>query len=112
MNAYCPRLAAVTEQGSVRCGRRAAAFRCGSAGWPTAFGQDIHFSQFTMTPLNLNPAQAGAEYDMRVIVNYKNQWGTVAAPYSTANIAYDMKLGKNNHKKSFMVPNLILKRVR
>ncbi|MBI4947852.1 MAG: PorP/SprF family type IX secretion system membrane protein [Bacteroidetes bacterium] len=53
--------------------------------------QDIHFSQFLMTPLLVNPAQAGSEYDMRGIANYKNQWGSVATPYSTADVSFDMK---------------------
>src|SRR3954464_13100917 len=56
--------------------------------------QDIHFSQFYMTPLLLNPAQAGAQHDMRGTVNYKSQWSSVAQPYSTANLSWDMRIGK------------------
>jgi type IX secretion system PorP/SprF family membrane protein len=37
--------------------------------------QDIHFSQFGNSPLNLNPAQAGVfGGDMRFVGNYRDQW--------------------------------------
>ncbi len=63
--------------------------------------QDVHFSQAGMTPLNLNPAQTGAQYNLRALINYKNQWGTVAAPYQTANFSFDARIGKNKSKKGF-----------
>lgn len=62
--------------------------------------QDVHFSQFWMTPLLLNPAQAGAQQNMRGIINYRNQWGSIAQPYVTENFSFDMKLGKKD-KKAF-----------
>lgn len=62
--------------------------------------QDIHFSQFWMTPILLNPAQAGSQQNLRGIVNYRNQWSSVAQPYATGNASFDMKLGKND-KKAF-----------
>jgi len=65
-----------------------------------AISQDIHFSRFWMTPLLLNPAQAGAEHDMRGILNYKSQWNSVAAPYSTVNASWDMKI-KSKKRKGF-----------
>ena len=36
--------------------------------------QDIHFSQFYMSPLTLNPATAGAYKDINVTTNYRDQW--------------------------------------
>jgi type IX secretion system PorP/SprF family membrane protein len=60
--------------------------------------QDIHFSQFWMTPLLLNPAQAGSQQNMRAAVNYRDQWSSVAQPYKTGNVSFDMKLGKNDKK--------------
>lgn len=60
--------------------------------------QDVHFSQFFMTPLLLNPAQAGAQHDMQGVINYKSQWSSVSNPYSTANLSWDMRLGKNRTK--------------
>ncbi len=64
------------------------------------FAQDIHFSQFHQTPLNLNPAQAGAQYDLRAQVNYKSQWGSVADAYNTANVSFDMQLNKKKKTKA------------
>lgn len=46
--------------------------------------QLFHFSQFDNTPIFLNPAQTGlfnASY--RLTTAYKNQWGSVASPYSS-----------------------------
>ncbi len=63
----------------------------------SVIAQDIHFSQFWMTPLLLNPAQAGAQEDLRAVINYKNQWNSVAQPYTTGNVSFDMKLGKKKH---------------
>lgn len=60
-----------------------------------AEAQDIHFSQFDETPLQLNPANAGVQHDVRVIANYKNQWKAVGSPYSTFAASADLKLLKN-----------------
>ncbi|MBL4625283.1 MAG: PorP/SprF family type IX secretion system membrane protein [Flavobacteriales bacterium] len=56
-----------------------------------ASGQDIHFSQFYMAPLAVNPGLSGAEYDIRALVNYRTQWKSVGTPYNTMAAAYDMK---------------------
>ncbi len=45
--------------------------------------QDIHFSQFDETQLQLNPADAGVQHEVRIITNYKNQWQSVGSPYKT-----------------------------
>ncbi len=57
--------------------------------------QDIHFSQFYMSPLNLNPAMTGViNCDQRAVVNYRNQWAGVigANAYNTYSASYDRKL--------------------
>jgi len=47
-------------------------------------GQDIHFSQFSNSPLNLSPGLNGVfGGDMRFIGNYRNQWRSVPVPYNT-----------------------------
>ncbi len=61
--------------------------------------QDIHFSQFYMDPLQQNPAMAGADHDLQAILNYKNQWATVASPYKTVAFSYDMRLTKPSSKR-------------
>jgi type IX secretion system PorP/SprF family membrane protein len=46
--------------------------------------QDIHFSQFYMSPLTLNPALTGAfNGKIRVAGNYRNQWWKVTNSFGT-----------------------------
>lgn len=56
--------------------------------------QDIHFSQFYLSPLNLNPAMTGVmNGTTRVTLNYRNQWAPVigSAAYQTYSLSYDQK---------------------
>jgi len=40
--------------------------------------QDIHYSQFDRSPLNINPALTGLfKGDLRFIGNYRSQWNRV-----------------------------------
>ena len=49
-----------------------------------ASGQDIHYSQFGNSPVNLSPGIAGVfGGDMRFAANYRNQWKNVPVPYNT-----------------------------
>jgi type IX secretion system PorP/SprF family membrane protein len=54
--------------------------------------QDIHFSQFISSPLNLNPAQAG-HFDgaLRFAGNARRQWNSVTIPYQTYGGSVDAK---------------------
>lgn len=55
--------------------------------------QDIHFSQFYNSPLNLNPALTGIfNGDMRFIGGVRDQWRSVPAPYLTFSGNYDQKV--------------------
>lgn len=63
--------------------------------------QDVHFSQFYMAPLFMNPALAGAEHNLEAILNYKNQWQSVSEPFRTYAFAYDMRISKSKNKKGF-----------
>ncbi len=57
-------------------------------------GQDIHFSQFYMAPLNLNPALTGVTNNsQRLILNYRNQWAPAlgANAYNTSSLSYDVR---------------------
>jgi type IX secretion system PorP/SprF family membrane protein len=58
----------------------------------TATAQDIHFSQFDETQLQLEPADAGVQHDARVVTNYKNQWQSVGSPYKTFALSGDARL--------------------
>ncbi|MFM7079112.1 MAG: PorP/SprF family type IX secretion system membrane protein, partial [Bacteroidota bacterium] len=62
--------------------------------------QDIHFSQFLESPLNLNPAQTGAfDGDIRFVANHRNQWKSVTTPYVTFSGSFESALnGLSNEK--------------
>lgn len=53
--------------------------------------QDIHFSQFPASPMNLNPAQTGLfNGAYRFVANYRSQWIT-PVPYTTLSGSADME---------------------
>ena len=61
----------------------------------TLKAQDIHFSQFYMSPMTLNPALTGVmNCNTRIVGNYRNQWASVLgkSAYNTYSISYDQKL--------------------
>lgn len=65
-------------------------------------GQDIHYSQFYNSPLNINPALTGIfNGDVRVIGSFRDQWRNVEVPYTTFTGNYDMKLYTKNRDKGF-----------
>jgi type IX secretion system PorP/SprF family membrane protein len=57
--------------------------------------QDVHFSQFMMAPMQLNPGHSGSESQIRANINYKEQWKSVASPYKTIAASYDMRISEN-----------------
>ncbi|GAB4284236.1 MAG: hypothetical protein Kow0068_09240 [Marinilabiliales bacterium] len=59
--------------------------------------QDIHYSQFDATPLNINPALSGYfDGDYRIIGNHRTQWLSITEnPYRTNSLSFDMKIKKN-----------------
>ncbi len=60
--------------------------------------QDFVFSQFHLSPLNLNPALTGTNCGDQVIVNYRDQWRNVLADaaYKTLSVSYDKSLQLKN----------------
>jgi type IX secretion system PorP/SprF family membrane protein len=57
-----------------------------------AFGQDLHYSQFYNSPLNLNPAQTGIfNGDKRFNLSFRDQWRFVPVAWTTFSLAYDFK---------------------
>lgn len=57
-----------------------------------SYGQDIHFSQIHASPVYLNPAMAGfISEDIRLIMNYKNQWLNTTANFNTIALSADAK---------------------
>ncbi len=71
-----------------------------------AFAQDIHFSQFYMTPLTLNPALAGSLHDMEVQANYKTQWSSIGSPYKTEAASYDLSFQKKKRSKAYFAAGI------
>ncbi|UKN01469.1 PorP/SprF family type IX secretion system membrane protein [Paracrocinitomix mangrovi] len=66
------------------------------------WGQDIHFSQFYMNPLQQNPAMAGGIHAMEANINYKDQWRAVGAPYKTFALGFHMRYEKKRSQKGFL----------
>ena len=60
---------------------------------PVTNAQDIHFTQFDMAPLVINPAFTGM-FDGRVRAGgiYRTQWASVTVPYITYGASVDMPL--------------------
>ncbi len=60
---------------------------------PIAYSQDIHFSQFDMQPLVINPAFTGMfAGKVRAGAIYRNQWASVTVPYVTYGGYVDLPL--------------------
>ena len=66
----------------------------------TTHAQDVHFSQILNSPLHINPANTGG-YDgyERVVMNYRNQWSVLGAPYTTMGFSFDMPLFQGKHEE-------------
>lgn len=59
----------------------------------TVNAQDVHFSQYDLSPLNLNVAETGFfDGDWRVAVNYRQQWKSIAKPFQTTAASYDQNI--------------------
>lgn len=82
-------------------------------GWTAAFvaalcvsgsltAQDIHYTNFGYSPLNINPALTGVFVgDGRFTGNYRNQWSNVPVGYNTFSGSYDMKFGNGLRHSPF-----------
>jgi len=60
--------------------------------------QDFVFSQFQLSPLNLNPALTGTNSNDQLIVNYRDQWRNFlgSAAFKTLSVSYDKPLRLKN----------------
>ncbi len=55
--------------------------------------QDPHYTQYFSSPLTLNPAMTGYfKGDYRLSTNFRQQWWSVGAPFTTNTFSYDTKL--------------------
>jgi type IX secretion system PorP/SprF family membrane protein len=66
--------------------------------------QDVHFSQFNASPLQLNPALTGAfNADHRLTANFKTQWKSIInKPYTTFSFSYDAGILKKSSRAGFL----------
>ncbi|MDI1321840.1 MAG: type IX secretion system membrane protein PorP/SprF [Algoriphagus sp.] len=69
----------------------------------SAFAQDPQYSQYYAAPLYLNPAMAGSELTGRVGFNYRNQWPSIDAKFTTFSAYYDTYLPDYNSGIGIMV---------
>lgn len=60
------------------------------------FSQDPQFTQFYAAASYLNPAFAGATFQNRAVVNYRNQWPQVPHAFDSYNVAVDMNFQSIN----------------
>lgn len=64
--------------------------------------QDIHYSQFFNSPLNLNPGLTGVyNGNQRYHLNYKNQWNNPVG-YNSFDLGADFKFDKCGTKKNYL----------
>ena len=67
-----------------------------------SFSQDIHLSQFYMSPLQQNPSMAGAIYPLEANIAYKDQWRSVASPFRTVSLGYHMRFDKKRSSNGYL----------
>ena len=74
------------------------------------YSQDIHFSQTQETPLQINPSFAGGfQGDQRVILNYRNQWASLGAPFKTYALGFDTKIRTKSRNAYLGIGTFIFK---
>lgn len=71
---------------------------CSSA----VMAQDVHFSQFRETPILINPGRTALDRDVRVQLNYKDQWASIAKAYKTVAFSGEMAINKKKGKGSYL----------
>lgn len=70
--------------------------------------QDIHFSQMKFSPLTVNPSLAGLNGKYNAIVNYRSQWNSISAPFTTVGASFDMNFSTTNNNKGFLAGGINL----
>ncbi|MFT5262637.1 MAG: type IX secretion system PorP/SprF family membrane protein [Polaribacter sp.] len=71
--------------------------------------QDIHYSQYYNSPLNISPALTGMyNGDMRFMGNYRDQWSSVPVDYRTYTAAFDMKYFHKKLENGFFGGGIVL----
>lgn len=75
----------------------------------TMEAQDIHWTQYYNSPMNINPSLTGLfQGDTRVTGNFRRQWASVPVPYQTFSGMIDTKVSKiSNDANLFAVGALL-----
>lgn len=80
-----------------------------SIGFQVVQSQDIHFSQFYHSPLNLNPALVGVHSgDISFIANYRNQWQDAGVDYTTFSGEVERKFYIDGLRNSYFAAGLLI----
>lgn len=66
----------------------------------TAIAQDPHFSQYDASHLLINPANTGLIRDLNVTAMYRNQYKSVATPFTTSAVSFDMITSNDRTKNA------------
>jgi type IX secretion system PorP/SprF family membrane protein len=62
---------------------------------PFAQSQDVHLTQYYTSNISLNPAYTGNYFgDLRLVANYRSQWGQVSTPIKTNFFSIEKRLLK------------------
>lgn len=65
--------------------------------------QDIHFSQFYTSPLMINPGACGMiNGDIRLMSNFRNQWGGLGNPFQTISASVDAPILREKLNENFI----------
>lgn len=65
-------------------------------------GQDIHYSQFFNSPLNLSPALTGVyNGDVRAHANFRQQWAGVPVDYLSGDLGVDIRHPSKNRNLAY-----------
>jgi len=73
--------------------------------------QDIHFTQFYTSPLNLNPAMTGFfDGSQRFTLQNKTQWESVTVPFTTLSASYDLPILKRYLKHDLFGGGIVIDR--
>ena len=73
-----------------------------------AFAQDPHYSQYNEISSYINPALCGVAYDVRAMINYRSQWGSVSTPYKTYGASAEFAVKHVKTRKAYMTTGLIV----
>lgn len=69
----------------------------------TSLSQDLHYSQYFNSELNLNPAlTAYTQSQYRFTLNNRNQWASVTVPYKTLSASFETKIINFKRKRTFI----------